>query len=62
MAVVAEAQLAAGEGDAAFLRAKLESARFYFERILPRTLALEESLAAGPASLMGLEADAFFMP
>jgi hypothetical protein len=62
MAVVAEAQLAAGEGDATFLRAKLESARFYFERILPRTRALEESLAAGPASLMGLEADAFFMP
>lgn len=62
MAVVAETQLAAGEGDARFLRAKLDSARFYFERILPRTRSLEDSLMAGPESLMAPEADTFFMP
>ena len=54
--------LDAGQGDAEFLRAKLDTARFYFQRILPRTLSLEASLMAGPESLMAAQADSLFMP
>jgi len=39
-AVAAHKQLDAGEGDAKFLRAKLFTARFYMERLLPRTASL----------------------
>jgi hypothetical protein len=43
----------------AFKDAKRETARFYFARILPRTLAHAEAMASGAASLMTLDADAF---
>ena len=43
----------------AFRDAKRETARFYFARILPRTLAHAEAMASGAASLMTLDADAF---
>ena len=43
----------------AFKAAKLETARFYFARILPRTLAHAAAIRAGGASLMGLHADHF---
>lgn len=39
------------EKDAAFYRNKLVTARFYFERLLPRTLALAASMRAGVATL-----------
>ena len=58
------AKLAAAEaGDAgvdrAFLEAKLLSARFYYARILPRTLAHREGVLAGAESLMAMPAEAF---
>ncbi len=53
------ASAARGAAGDAFYRAKLASAAFYFERLLPRTLGLEGSIRAGSASLYGLEAEQF---
>ncbi len=59
MARVAAEKLKAGEGDKAFYQAKLHTARFYFERILPRTLAHAQAMKAGPGVLMDLAAEDF---
>jgi len=45
--------------DEAFYGAKLATASFYFSRLLPRILSLEQSIRAGSASLFGLEAEQF---
>lgn len=54
-AVAAERQLEAGEGDAVFLRAKLFTARFYMERLLPRTHSLAVTMLSGADNLMDLD-------
>ena len=60
MAKVAQDKLAAGEGDAAFYKAKVQTAQFYFKKILPRTKAHVEIIDAGLESLnMAPEAFAF---
>lgn len=51
--------LAAGTGDEQFYKAKLETARFYFERILPRTRTLVATINSGAGNLMGLSAEHF---
>ncbi|WP_149194140.1 acyl-CoA dehydrogenase C-terminal domain-containing protein [Luteimonas suaedae] len=43
----------------AFKDAKLETARFYFARVLPRTLAHKAAIDSGAATLMALDADRF---
>jgi hypothetical protein len=43
----------------AFKDAKRETARFYFARILPRTLAHAAAIGSGAAPLMSLDADRF---
>ena len=43
----------------AFKDAKLETARFYFARLLPRTLSHKAALESGSASLLALDADRF---
>jgi len=58
-AQTAQQKLAAGEGDAAFYRAKVTTARFYFERILPRTRGLVETMLSGVDNLMELPEDQF---
>jgi alkylation response protein AidB-like acyl-CoA dehydrogenase len=58
MARASAASLAAGD-DAAFHQAKLTTARFYAERIMPDTGALRRKLEAGAESLMALPAEAF---
>ncbi|MDH0300770.1 MULTISPECIES: acyl-CoA dehydrogenase C-terminal domain-containing protein [unclassified Pseudomonas] len=45
--------------DPAFHGAKLECAMFFFQRVLPRGLALEATIRAGSASLYGLAAEQF---
>ncbi|WP_248796092.1 acyl-CoA dehydrogenase C-terminal domain-containing protein [Pseudomonas sp. MWU13-2105] len=45
--------------DPGFYGAKLATAAFYFSRLLPRILSLEQSIRAGSASLFGLEAEQF---
>lgn len=59
MAAVSTAALQKGGADAAFHQAKLSTARFYFQRILPRAEAHLDSLGAGARSLMELPADQF---
>jgi alkylation response protein AidB-like acyl-CoA dehydrogenase len=58
MARTSAASLAAGD-DAAFHQAKLVTARFYAERIMPDTGALRRKLEAGADTLMALPAEAF---
>ena len=59
MAKVAQEKLAAGEGDAAFYQAKINTAKFYFERILPRTRSLVVTMQSGADNLMSLEEEHF---
>jgi len=59
MAAVSAAALKAGAADAAFHKSKLATARFYFQRILPRAEAHLDALGAGARSLMDLTPDQF---
>ncbi len=54
-AVAAHQQLEEGRGDATFLRAKLFTARFYMERLLPRTQSLAATMLSGADNLMDLD-------
>lgn len=58
-AAEAERQLDAGEGDAVFLTAKVFTASFYFERLLPRTRTHAVTMQSGAANLMDLDANHF---
>ncbi len=59
MAVAASKLKAAGEGDAAFLDAKLITARFFAERILPDAGALRRKIEGGAESVMALPVEMF---
>ncbi|WP_026291966.1 acyl-CoA dehydrogenase C-terminal domain-containing protein [Marinobacterium rhizophilum] len=59
MAQVAQAELARGTTEAAFYEAKLQCARFYFERLLPRTRSLSVTMLSGADNLMALDAEHF---
>jgi hypothetical protein len=48
-----------GTQEKAFYRAKIQTAEFYFAKILPRTAALLETMSAGPDSLMKLDEEHF---
>jgi alkylation response protein AidB-like acyl-CoA dehydrogenase len=56
---VAAKKLAAGSGDTDFYKAKLVTARHYFDRILPRIDAHAAAARAGAAGLMALPAEHF---
>jgi len=59
MATAADAALAAGTEDAAFMEAKLVTARFFAERIMPDAGALRRKIEGGADSLMALPVEAF---
>lgn len=59
MAKAASAELAAGSGDAKFLEAKLVTARFFAERIMPDAGALRRKIEGGAGTLMALDPDIF---
>jgi alkylation response protein AidB-like acyl-CoA dehydrogenase len=59
MASAAVKLKAAGEGDAAFLDAKLVTARFFAERILPDAGSLRRKIEGGSEALMALPVEAF---
>jgi alkylation response protein AidB-like acyl-CoA dehydrogenase len=59
MSRVAKANLGKSADQDAFYRSKLQTARFYFERILPRTRTLAVTLQAPAATLMEVAEDAF---
>ncbi|MDL5032200.1 acyl-CoA dehydrogenase [Pelomonas sp. APW6] len=56
--IVAEDKLAAGE-DVAFMQAKIATARFYAEHILPRALAQRDAIVEGAESVTALALEAF---
>ena len=58
-ALVANRKLGAKEGDTSFLRAKLATAHFYADHVLPRALAHAAAVQAGSASVMELAEDQF---
>jgi len=59
MAAVSAAALKSGTPDAAFHRSKIATARFYFQRILPRAEAHLDAMDAGAGSLMTIPSDQF---
>ncbi|RDE24994.1 acyl-CoA dehydrogenase [Motiliproteus coralliicola] len=58
-ALQAQAMLETGSGDAEFLQAKLVTARFYCEQLLPRTAGLLSAIRSGSDSTMALDDDQF---
>jgi len=59
MAECAQAKLAAGDGAAERMKAKLVTGRFFMERMLPETATHLARIQAGAASTMELPAEAF---
>ena len=59
MVKTASEKLAAGEGDADFYNAKLKTARFYFERLLPRTRSLVVTMQSGAGNVMEMAEEEF---
>jgi hypothetical protein len=51
--------LASGEENAAFLRAKIATARFYAEHVLPEAATWRDEITVGAASTLALEEVAF---
>ena len=60
-AVLAQEKLDAGAGDSSFYDAKLKTANFFFERLLPRTESLATTMTSGADSLMSMDADQFLL-
>jgi hypothetical protein len=57
---MAEASLKGVEGDnAAFYEAKLATARFFFQRVLPRSSGHFSAIMAGKAPVMAMKEAAF---
>jgi len=59
MASAAVRMLEAGEGDQKFLEAKLVTARFFAERIMPDAGALRRKIEGGAEAIMALEPEMF---
>jgi len=59
MAMAAAKLKAAGEGDAAFLDAKLVTARYYAERIMPDAGAFRRKIEGGAEAMMALPPEMF---
>ncbi len=52
-------RLEQGTTEEAFYRAKIQTAEFYFAKILPRTTSLLETIATGPDTLMEMDENQF---
>ena len=59
MAVLARQKIEQADGDVSFYESKILTARFYFDRLLPRTLGHKEALLSGADNLMDMP-DALF--
>jgi len=59
MAKAASTLLDEGEGDARYLEAKLVTARFFAERVMPDAGALRRKIEGGAESLMAIDPDMF---
>ncbi|MBT0588200.1 acyl-CoA dehydrogenase C-terminal domain-containing protein [Alteromonas oceanisediminis] len=60
MAVTAQEKLDAGTSDKAFYDAKLQTAQFYFDRILTRTRSLVSAINSGSDNLMSMDEELFY--
>jgi alkylation response protein AidB-like acyl-CoA dehydrogenase len=58
-ALVAQGKLDAGEGDAAFYRAKIATARFFADHILSQAPGLRHAIVEGAAGVLALDVDQF---
>jgi pyocin large subunit-like protein len=58
-ALIAQKKLDAGEGDAAFYRAKIATARFFADHILSQADGLRHAIVVGSAGVLALEAEQF---
>ncbi|MET0366157.1 MAG: acyl-CoA dehydrogenase C-terminal domain-containing protein [Sphingobium sp.] len=56
---IASVKLAEGTDEAAFYKAKIATATFFFDRILPQSASLFLAIKAGKASMMALDEAAF---
>ena len=54
MAVLSRKKIAEADGDVSFYEAKVLTARFYFDRLLPRTEAHKEMMLSGADNLMDM--------
>ncbi len=59
MAKVAQDKLAAGTSETGFYTAKVQTAKFYYDRILPRTAAHAQMMLAGGESIMAMDEENF---
>ncbi len=59
MVTVANANLAAGKGSAAFMQTKIKTARFYMSRLLPEAATLLAAIQSGAAPIMAVGAEEF---
>jgi alkylation response protein AidB-like acyl-CoA dehydrogenase len=59
MAVVAQQKLDDGTSDPEFYKAKLHTAKFYFDRLLTRTRSLVSAMESGADNLMNMEEEQF---
>jgi alkylation response protein AidB-like acyl-CoA dehydrogenase len=59
MATAAQAALSSGDSDPAFMQAKLLTARFFAERMLPDTAALLTKMQGGADVIMAMPVEAF---
>jgi hypothetical protein len=57
--LAAERLLAGGDGDRAFLEAKIATARFHAEHILARLPGARDTIVEGAASVMAMPLEAF---
>ena len=57
--LAAERMLAAGDGDTAFLNAKIATARFYAEHLLGKAPGQRDAIVEGAASVTALALEAF---
>jgi hypothetical protein len=58
-ALVAQQKLDGGDGDAAFYRAKIATARFFADHILSQADGLRHAIVEGSAGVLALEVDQF---
>ncbi len=58
-ALIAQHRLEAGEGDPQFYKAKLITAHFYAEQIMPQTVALLYAITRGSGVALALEDEQF---
>jgi hypothetical protein len=56
MAVVAATQKENGQGNEVVIEGKIQSARFYFDKVLPETGALLADITSGKEGIMSLSA------